>query len=173
MRPTRPIFIVLAFLVAGSARGEGSEKGTEPLCRASERPVFSCSTGRKTISVCASRDLSASAGNLTYRFGRSRQNVELSYPADKEHPRQHFRFGYSAYAKGCSEQLSFTVGAITYMVFVERSVFDWNGSGVIVKSGDREVARLDCNHDPEPDDLYALKDLGMPAAQIEDVEPAP
>ncbi len=175
MEPTRAVFIVLVFLAAGTARGEGAARGTMTLCMASERPVFSCRTGKRTISVCASRDLSASAGHLTYRFGRSRQDVELTYPTDNEHPRQHFRFSSPpSGAKSSAEQLSFSIGDIAYVVFVERAAFDWNGSGVLVKSGNKLIARLNCNRErPVPDELYHLKDLGLPAAQYEDVAPPP
>jgi hypothetical protein len=58
-------------------------------------------------------------------------------------------------------------------VCVERAAFGFNGSGVLVKSGDKVIARLSCDEQrPLPDTLYELDDLALPAAQFEDVEPA-
>ncbi len=118
--------------------------------------------------ICASPGLSATGGHLAYRFGRSLQRVELSYPAGNEHPRNYFRFHRYSFAKGSGEQLSFSVGANTCTVFVERSVFMFNTSGVLITSGGDLIARVVCDHArPEPDRLHELDGLGLPAAPYE------
>jgi hypothetical protein len=158
---------ICTLLLAATA-SHAAEKDTGTLCAVGERPIFSCPTGKKTISVCASPDLTATAGYLKYRFGRSQQRIELSYPADNAHPRQHFHFHSESFAKGSGEQLSFSIGAFAYIVFVERSVFNFNSSGVLIKSGDKLIARLTCDQErPTPDKLYELDGLGLPAAQYE------
>jgi hypothetical protein len=162
-------------LLLATTSSHTAEKDTPTLCEAGERPLFSCPTGKKMISVCASPDLSASAGYLRYRFGRSQQKLELSYPADNRHPRQYFHFYRDRVsAKASGEQLSFSIGAFSYVVFVERSAFDFNGSGVLVKSGGKLIARLTCNQErPAPDRLYDLAGLGLPAGEYEDIAEGP
>jgi hypothetical protein len=161
-----------------------AEKSTQTLCVADEKPLFSCRVdfnhvvggkllaGKKTVSVCASPDLSPSAGYLKYRFGRSQQNVELSYPADTGPPRQHFQFFRdSLSAKASAEQLSFSTGAFSYIVFVERAAYEWNGSGVLVKSRGKMIAYFPCDQDrPLPDRLYDLDGLGLPPAEYDDIQ---
>lgn len=126
-----------------------AERATPTLCGADETPLFSCTVdfnhavggkllgGKKTVSVCASPDLSSSSGYIKYLFGRSKQNVELTYPTDTQHPGQRFKFFRDGSAKSSVEQLSFSNGVFSYIVFVERAVFEWNGSGVLVKKGGR------------------------------------
>lgn len=161
-----------------------AEKTTQTLCDVDEKPLFSCTVnsnhaaggklvaGKKTVSVCVSPDLSPAAGYLKYRFGRSQQKVELSYPAVTGHPREYFRFfSDSSSAKASTEQLSFSIGAFSYIVFVQRAAFEWNGSGVLVKSSGKLAAYLPCDQKrPSPDRLYDLDGVGLPAAEFEDIE---
>ncbi|WMJ08867.1 hypothetical protein [Nitrosomonas sp. sh817] len=49
-------------------------------CQPHEQIIFSCSLGKKTVSVCASKDLSADNGYLQYRFGQPGR-IELNLPA--------------------------------------------------------------------------------------------
>lgn len=56
-----------------------SAGAAETLCEQQEQVIFSCSLGKKTVSVCASADLSASSGYLQYRFGR-KTAIELAFP---------------------------------------------------------------------------------------------
>ena len=58
-------------------------------CSNTEKVVFSCSFGKKMVSICASSDLSASAGYMQYRFG-AKDKVELQYPQTQLHPRGKF-----------------------------------------------------------------------------------
>ena len=51
----------------------------ESLCNAQEQVIFSCSLGKKMVSVCASNDFSASSGYLQYRFGQ-KDALELAFP---------------------------------------------------------------------------------------------
>ena len=161
-----------------------AETPPQTLCVTDEKPLFSCAVdfnhvvggkllaAGKTVSVCASQDLSTSSGYLKYRFGRSQQKVELSYPADKGHPRQYFRLDIeNTSAKASAEQLSFSSGDYSYIVFVERAAFEWNGSGVLVKSHGKLAAYFPCHKErPEPDRLYELGGLGLPTAQYEDIQ---
>src|ERR1700683_2916905 len=55
------------------------------LCLANEDTIFSCRAGKKVISVCASKDLTAEHGYLQYRFGAPAK-VELTIPGDQPGP---------------------------------------------------------------------------------------
>jgi hypothetical protein len=64
----------IAGLMAGlfSVVGVSSvDAAARDLCNAGEAVIFSCPSGSDTISVCATRDFSATQGLLLYRFGRS------------------------------------------------------------------------------------------------------
>ena len=139
------------------------------LCTSTEKPIFSCSIGKKTLSVCASSDLSPISGYLKYRYGASLQKVELSYPATTGHPKSFFYFAHDeSSAKASAEQLSFYVGDVSYTVFVERSAFEWNGSGVLIKSKGKRIGYLLCKSDrPSPDKIYDLHELGLPSAELD------
>jgi hypothetical protein len=140
-----------------------------PLCTASEKAVFSCPVGNKTLSICASADLSPTSGYLKYRFGRSLQRVELSYPSEDGHPRRSFSFFQESGGHWSVEQLSFAIADYVYIVFVERSAIESNGSGVTIKSQGKKVAHLACDQPrPDPDNLYSLRDLGLPSVEYQD-----
>jgi hypothetical protein len=56
--------------------------------------VFSCSMGKKTASVCASMTYGPAEGYLQYRFGAP-GNIEMTYPARKQHPKDQFTAFYA------------------------------------------------------------------------------
>lgn len=62
------------------------------LCAPDEKTIWSCATvGRKTVSVCGSRELNKDRGYLQYRFGRP-GHVELEYPRQREHTQTAFSY---------------------------------------------------------------------------------
>ena len=69
--------IALIFWIASA-----SVNAAPTLCLKNEDNIFSCSAGKKVISVCASKDLTAEHGYLQYRFGLP-DKVELTIPADR------------------------------------------------------------------------------------------
>jgi hypothetical protein len=141
---------------------------TETLCTTDEEPLFSCKVKTKTLSICASSDLSPTEGYLKYRFGLSQQQIELTYPDGTPHPDQYFRFYRDTEAKASTQQLSFTIGSSSYTVFVERSTIDFNGSGVFIKSNGKQTAYLSCNQEsPSSDKLDWLDGLGLEPADYE------
>jgi hypothetical protein len=79
---------------------DGASAGAR--CTAGEVPVFSCATtSGKVVSLCASPDLSETAGSLRYRFGRPGR-VELAHPQDKTPPQAAFRAGIIGASGGTS-----------------------------------------------------------------------
>ncbi len=108
------------------------------LCAPTENVVWSCRTKKKTISVCASRKISAREGYIQYRIGKPGA-LEMLYPETLAHPRGQFR--YSLYIQG-NQSLEFTRGGYDYAIFEDlRSPED----GIIVTKNDADVARITCN----------------------------
>lgn len=108
------------------------------LCEAQEQVVWSCRAGRRTISICASRDLDETQGYAQYRIGRPGA-LEMEYPATRVHPRG--RFTYTLYAQG-NQTLDFSNGGYDYRVFEDlRSRED----GVYVERNGGEVSQITCD----------------------------
>ena len=59
-------------------------------CQPDEEQLFACSTGKKILAVCASRNWSASAGSLEYRYGTP-GSAELVLPRAPHSRRQAHR----------------------------------------------------------------------------------
>ncbi|SMC79845.1 PdaC/SigV domain-containing protein [Papillibacter cinnamivorans] len=62
------------------------------LCLDAENPLITFRTEKsgKIVSICQAKD----GGYLVYRFG-TKDNIELEYPADKDHSRDSFIYSYS------------------------------------------------------------------------------
>ena len=58
-------------------------------CSADENVMFSCSVGKKTASVCASKDAAKDKGYVQYRFGAIGK-PEMTFPAKKEPANKNF-----------------------------------------------------------------------------------
>lgn len=131
------------------------------LCESVEHTLFTCSIGKKAVSVCASKDLSHTSGYMQYRFGRSKQALELVYPAQQVHPAALFSYDETGYAKSSLENLFFVRAQFTYTIYRESAAFDANGAGIIVKSADGKSVRLSCKEENPASGLYLLHDLGL------------
>jgi hypothetical protein len=97
------------------------------LCKAEEYVVYSFQTrSNKTASLCVSKNVSASAGYLIYRFG-TKAKVELTFPADTINSFTQYCFAH--YNRGGGKQnaamyvnsFHFTNGDYTYTLHD-----DWN-----------------------------------------------
>jgi hypothetical protein len=82
------------------------------LCQAREKVVWSCHAAKKTYSLCASADLSASKGYLQYRAG-SADKLEFTFPATREHPAARFQYAPAPHGGW----LSFSNADISYTIY--------------------------------------------------------
>ena len=126
-------------------------------CSAKEETLFSCRTGAKTVSVCASPDLSANAGSLQYRFGRLGA-AELLYPTAETNWRQVTRGGVLTFAGGGGSFLSFARGPYRYVVYTAIGKGWGQKAGVVVEKGGKRVTSLSCTDKETSDvgpDLFA------------------
>jgi hypothetical protein len=76
----RMISFAILLLLSDSAFAGGS------LCTISENEIWTCAAGHKRYAVCASKDLSNSAGYIQYRVMKG-GNLEFVYPAKLTHPK--------------------------------------------------------------------------------------
>ena len=124
-------------------------KAANKFCGATETTVFACSTGKKTITVCASRDLSSNAGQLTYRLTPIDGSVEMTYPNPPQHPNVAFKVGLLRFTGDKTLSfLSFDKGSYRYVIYAAdgKAFYD---KGVAVEQGGKKVASLKCQGDAE------------------------
>jgi len=126
-------------------------------CAAEEQTLFSCSTGRKTVSVCGSADLSATAGVAQYRFGRPGA-VELAYPAAGSEWRGAARAGRLMFSGGGGAYLAFASARYRYIVYTAIGSGWGSKAGVVVEKNGKRLASLPCKGAPTSElgpDLFA------------------
>ena len=121
----------------------------ESHCRAHERIIFSCSLGKKTVSVCASDDLSATSGYLQYRFGQ-KGALELAFPdLTKAAPAaSHVQARTLMFAGGGGGYLRFVNGAHHYIVYTAIGKGWGAKDGVAVEQNGQLVMNLECRDVP-------------------------
>jgi hypothetical protein len=118
-------------------------------CSNTEKVVFSCSFGKKMVSICASSDLSASAGYMQYRFG-AKDIVELQYPQTQIHPRGKFDVKRQTPVldngtRAKLTEVSFTQGDIKYIVD-SMDTGSTDKTTLDVERNGKQLASLVCNN---------------------------
>ncbi|MFD0949955.1 hypothetical protein ACFQ0F_06060 [Paraperlucidibaca wandonensis] len=74
-------------LLAGSSYAEVSS-----LCGKEENAVWSCQTGKKIYSLCASMPVTETTGYVQYRAG-TKDKITFNFPATHQHPKGNFEYG--------------------------------------------------------------------------------
>jgi len=121
--------------------------GLEPnLCNENEKVYFSCASGKKVISVCASKSLTINDGNLVYRYGSLGSKAELEYGSEAKNFNKKFKFALDSYAKGSTMELSFKIGSYTYLLHEDEHVFKESSAGVFVIQNAKVVKYFSCNN---------------------------
>ncbi|MEY3881179.1 MAG: hypothetical protein RIQ94_1975 [Pseudomonadota bacterium] len=122
---------------------------TESHCNAQEQVVFSCSTGTKLVSVCASKDLSATRGYLQYRFGVS-SKPELLFPSSTQTilPRTNIQARTLMFAGGGGGYLRFINGHYNYIVYSAIGQGWGAKDGIAVEKDGKVMANLLCKEVP-------------------------
>jgi len=152
----------VALIIAAKVIGSGPAAAPKPagpkqasFCTPLETVVFSCRTGTKMVSVCASKDASARSGYVQYRFGppASRDPLELTVPADEPLPPKAATGENVPYSGGGASWLRFKNGPYAYVVYTGIGNWGPNGSkltldGVAVERGGKTVTVLPCNGEP-------------------------
>lgn len=105
-------------------------------CTQDEKIVFSCNTGKKIVSVCASQDISPNSGYLQYRFGKL-SSPEAIIPSNPQDFRS-VAYGWSA---KMGSGIGFGVGNFDY------SIDTYEGGILTVAQDKKTVATLTCIQD--------------------------
>lgn len=129
-------------------------------CAPEERIYFSCTSGKKLISLCGSA-LPSPAGTLTYRIGYPGKKPEMIYPTGDVPTKNAFTFYVGGYAKGNSGQVTFSVGEYTYTIFSEQHVFEENVSGVFVEHAGEFIGQLRCAEERPRHEMAELYKFGI------------
>jgi hypothetical protein len=121
----------------------------ESHCRAPEHVIFSCSLGKKMVSVCASADLSTTTGYLQYRFG-PKDALELAFPdLTKATPAASYVQARTLmFAGGGGGYLRFVNGAHHYIVYTAIGKGWGAKDGVAVEQNGQLVMNLECRDVP-------------------------
>ena len=136
------------------------------LCTENEKVYFSCASGKKVISVCASDPLTINDGNLVYRYGSLGFKPELEYGSEAKNFNKKFKFALDSYAKGGTMELSFKIGSYTYLLHEDDHVFKESSAGVFVIQNSKVVKYFSCNNKSLNygilPNMYNLKTEGFP-----------
>lgn len=149
-KKTRTVALVGAVKpLAGAAP---SAAAPTSFCTAAEHVVFSCRTGAKMVSVCASPDAGPGRGYLQYRFGKpdAADTLELTLPETKVVPAKAANGGSESYSGGGGAWLRFSKGGLAYTVY--SGIGNWGPKGekrikegLLVERAGKQVANLVCN----------------------------
>lgn len=110
--PRRLVPLLAAGLALASQANAADDRPS--LCMPAETAIFSCALGGKIVSLCATPDLDATQGTMTYRFGR-RGAVELTHPDQPRHPATAFTAGGDPVLLG--DYVRFSKGGFTYTIY--------------------------------------------------------
>ena len=172
-------WLVLMAIAAWS----GTALGVPASCTPDEETVFTCPSGRKQISVCASKGWTANGGYVQYRYGSS-EKAEMVLPRRTETaPSETITIGRGPISGGGYAFMRFRSGAFRYTVY--SAIVGQLGAfgGVVVDRVDRvdkyadaqEVAVHQCKRGREgkfADGVFSAPKLPADAAEWDFVLPS-
>ena len=121
--------------------GAFADPAQPSLCGPAETPLFTCSVGKKIVSVCSG------AGKATYYFG---------VPGKVEMSSQALSFADHSFSGGGETQISVKNKAYSYTVYdkTTRTSFSSEGhndpdfgSGLVVQKNGKTISAMDCSSD--------------------------
>ena len=136
---------------------------TPTQCVADEKVVFSCSVGKKTASICSSKDAAKDKGYVQYRFGVIGK-PEMTFPSQKDPANKNFNFSYDMFGGGGGSTISFSKGEFKYSVG-SRIVHQQESGDITVEKSGKIIATLECKTTPQGNE--DLEKLGLNKIDIE------
>ncbi len=115
----------------------------ETHCATDELIVFNCSTGKKIVSVCASKSMSSTYGYLQYRFGR-KGSPELIYPEVKIPPNTDIQANTLTFAGGGGAYIRFKRDQQSYVVYTAIGKGWGEKAGIAVEIDHKLQVNLTC-----------------------------
>lgn len=120
----------------------------ESHCNGQEQIVFSCSVGKNIVSVCASKDISKTAGFVQYRFGK-KNAPEFVFPNVKmTFNRSMLRARTLMFSGGGGAYLRFINGQYSYVVYTAIGKGWGTKEGVVVEKNGTLLTNLMCQDVP-------------------------
>src|SRR6266566_2548706 len=140
LKITRIVILFFSFLSASTAMAEKNS-----LCTSNEEAAFSCSLDNgKTVSLCASSDLSNASGYMYYAFGK-KGAIELLFPKEKARSRERFLEGATTQGQLDIDYVRFVNGGFGYAVYSATNGASFRKEGVIVeKERGKVISNLAC-----------------------------
>lgn len=147
----RTVALVSGARVIESAAGAKPAAVQPSFCTPAEVVIFSCRTGTRMVSVCASRDAGLNKGYLQYRFGKhdSTEPLEITLPEERIWPARAAAGEVVSFAGGGGTWLRFTKATTTYTVY--SGIGNWGPKGekqtkegLVVERAGKPVASLKC-----------------------------
>lgn len=132
------IAVLALFAFCLPASSGAAADGRPSLCRGGEVAVFSCATGGKIVSLCASADLAPDRGSLTYRFGR-KGALELVHPDPPRPPGSAFSAAVVGDAGSAGDIVRFSRGDATYTLYSLTVKGQGDRDGLVVTQGGRRT----------------------------------
>ncbi len=153
-KKTKNVILVTKVKILETAASRASDKQSS-FCTPMEQLVFSCRTGAKLVSVCASKDASRTKGYIQYRFGKpdATEPLEMILPEGQIVPSKAATGDNVPYAGGGASWLRFSKGVYSYTVYSGIGRWGPKGetqekSGLLVERSGKRVANLKCNNEP-------------------------
>lgn len=160
---TRLLWLVTLCFAPAFAASNSAKTSTH--CKPEEKVIFSCSfKNGKTVSLCASPDLSKETGTLQYRFGRIGQRLELSYPASRAHPRNYFWYWEAdAIFPARATYVGFSIGSLEYsLIDFEAPNTDEYVAYLRVSKKKKVIASMVCPLSDAQNFIGLVADIGLP-----------
>lgn len=127
---------VIILLLTNLAVSAHAEEAT--LCRDHEEVYFSCSVGKRIISLCACGNISPDKGYVRYRFGTS-ERVELQFPDVNQSSKDRFFISDISGGNLSFTHVKFKSGGYDYVIF------EGILNGLYVKKDGKNIVRLACD----------------------------
>jgi len=121
----------------------GQAWALETHCASDETIVFNCRTGKKVVSICASKAISANTGYVQYRFGKLKR-PELILPATKSPPTADIQANSLTFAGGGGAYIRFKRDEHSYVVYTAIGRGWGEKAGLAVEINHQLQANLTC-----------------------------
>lgn len=122
--------------------------GTPPtLCATDEESLFACTTGKKLVSVCASKGWSTDRGHLQYRFGQPGKPEIVIPSSATTTPMESAQYGVLTFSGGGGAYLRFRRNGYQYVVYTAISGSWGDRAGVVVEKESKRISSIKCQGD--------------------------
>jgi len=165
------ILVCRGFIVFTSAMVAFHASGANVThCTDKENIVFSCSIGKKTVSVCSSKNFTSSTGYLQYRFGK-KEKLELVFPSLSDPPGRFVNRQWVMLGGGSEAHLRFNHGDYGYVVY--SGLGSWGEyEGLAVEKAGKIISNNKCKETPLPISEIGntgFNKLGLPVVESDEI----